>query len=367
MNDVNILIIDAEIKKNFEKEHKNIDFYNNKLKDINNVLSNKDLPIHTVNTLMKDKSIINEKIDEINNSTLYNFYVSETLELIESYKKILKTPIKINFMSSNNYNNKDKEKIINDYLRIASKYSTIEHNKSPKKRKIVCLSCGNKKDFDIIDGNTYICGKCYVRQIVVKHTSSYNDINRINITSKYMYDPKIHFRDCIKQYQGKQNCTINEQVYKDLEDEFNNHHLLLGDENTPKNIRFSKITKLQIMIFLKELGYSKHYENVNLIHYVLTGIKPNDIGYLEDKLLDDFDKLIALYNKKYDEISSKFNIQRQNFINTQYVLFQLLSRHKYPCNKEQFVILKTTDRKFFHDEICKYLFEELGWNHIPFF
>jgi hypothetical protein len=72
----------------------------------------------------------------------------------------------------------------------------------------------NKKDFDIFEENTYICTKCYARQNVIKHSSSYTDIDRVNISSKYMYDPKIHFRDCIKQYQGKQNCTIPEKVYK---------------------------------------------------------------------------------------------------------------------------------------------------------
>ena len=67
-------------------------------------------------------------------------------------------------------------------------------------------------------------------------------------------------------------------------------------------------------------------------------------------------------------IYKKFkHINRKNFINTQYVLFQLLRRHRHSCKKEEFIILKTIDRKFFHDEICKELFEELGWNHSPFY
>jgi hypothetical protein len=49
------------------------------------------------------------------------------------------------------------------------------------------------------------------------------------------------------------------------------------------------------------------------------------------------------------------------------VLYQLLRRHRHECNKEEFIILKTIDRKFFHDEICKVLFEEKGWNHNPYF
>ena len=60
------------------------------------------------------------------------------------------------------------------------------------------------------------------------------------------------------------------------------------------------------------------------------------------------------------------HIDRKNFINTQYVLYQLLLKHKHPCNKEDFTILKTLDRKTFHDEIMSNIFLQLGWNFVPF-
>ena len=42
-------------------------------------------------------------------------------------------------------------------------------------------------------------------------------------------------------------------------------------------------------------------------------------------------------------------------------------RYKHPCNKQDFAILKTVDRKSFHDDITKKCFEDLGWNHTPLF
>ena len=42
-------------------------------------------------------------------------------------------------------------------------------------------------------------------------------------------------------------------------------------------------------------------------------------------------------------------------------------RYKHPCKKEDFTILKTVDRKSFHDDVAKICFEELGWNHQPLF
>lgn len=94
---------------------------------------------------------------------------------------------------------------------------------------------------------------------------------------------------------------------------------------------------------------------------MFTDIKPDDISHLEDKLLNDFDLLIDLY----DDIFR--NIPRTNFINIQYVLYQLLYHHKHKCDKDEFIILKNIDRKSFHDDVCKVLFENLGWNYDPFY
>ena len=259
--------------------------------------------------------------------------------------------------------NKRKKNIIKQYVEIAKQYIYIDIDETEHKNnhEFSCSNCLNTTEFDIIDGNIYICLKCAVQQELMAYTSSYKDIDRVNISTKYIYDRKIHFRDCINQYQGKQNSTISPDVYKDLEEQFFRHHLLVGDEKTPTDMKFENITKEHISMFLKELGYFKHYENVNLIHYNLTGVKPDDISHLEDKLLNDFDMLAELYDKRFKDIN------RKNFINTQYVLYQLLTRYKHKCKKKDFAILKTIDRKSFHDNICKTLFEELGWNYIPYF
>ena len=360
MSDLDILAIDANIRRNFEDEFEKLPDHRDKLLQLEDSLRNDELTSRIRTRLEVARDALAAHITQLENKEGLHFYSMETLPYIEQYKEILKVPIKVSFMGKSNGDNKKKRAIVNQYLEYATKYVDIDIR--PKNQQPVsCQSCGNKKDFEIVETNTYVCTKCYATQIVVKYNSSYNDIDRVNISSKYMYDPKIHFRDCIKQYQGKQNCTIPDKVYEELEQEFFRHHLLSGGEDAPREERFSGITKNHIMIFLKELGYSKHYENVHLIHHNITGKRPDDISHLEDQLLDDFDQLIDLYHKRFK------HIKRKNFINTQYVLYQLLRRHRHECNKEEFIILKTIDRKFFHDEICKDLFEEKGWNHHPYF
>ena len=141
----------------------------------------------------------------------------------------------------------------------------------------LCSNCKEQAEFVIIDNNTSICNNCGNTIETFNFTSSYRDTERAHISSKYTYDRKVHFRDCLNQFQGKQNSTIEKSVYKSLENIFDKHHLLVGKPNDSRELRFSKITKKHIYMFLKELGLSKHYENINLIHYNLTGIKPADI------------------------------------------------------------------------------------------
>lgn len=352
--EIDILELDEKIKKNFVDEKLNLEEYKDKLADIVSSL-NLNVRNGIRDKLLKTRDELTEFISSIENNTSLNFYILESADLLEKYKDILNLPMKMSFTGKASKHNKQKIKIIEDYIDIANKYVSI--NISVKKKdKIICSNCNNK-EFDIEDENLYICVNCSAQQFILKNISSYKDIDRINISSKYIYDRKVHFRDNLNQYQGKQNCTINQKVYDELENQFRLHHLLCKVKEEDKYSKFDDITKEHVSIFLKELGYTKHYENVNLIHYNMTGKKPDDIGHLEDKLLEEFDMLTDMYDKKFK------HLDRKNFINTNYVLYQLLLlKHKHPCKKEDFSALKTIDRQNFHDDVCRVLFTELGWS-----
>ena len=361
---VDILSIDTNIKQMFKDEEEKIPEYKTQILELKKT-KEENLSFRVIKDITNNILNLEKKIDNLSYNKQINFYNNETAYLLNKYKTIIQTPIKLTFLGIPTQINKDKKNISLKYLKIAEKYIDINYNILPKTlNKVVCNNCDNKKIFDIIDNSIYICLNCGSQQEIILHTSCYKDIDRINISAKYTYDRKVHFKDCINQYQGKQNSTIDKQVFKGLMDQFEKHYILLGNKKTPKEIRCKNITKEHIHIFLKELKYTKHYENVNLIHYQITGIKPDDISYIEDKLLDDFDTLNLLYDKKF---KNKIGFDRKNFINTQYVLYQLLLKYKHPCKKEDFTILKTVDRKSFHDDVAKQIFEDLGWNHSPIF
>lgn len=385
-NEVDILNLDLRLLETFQKEYENIGIYKEKINELQKSLdtiqkqqspekssfirSSSGRELTRAVELQKNIDELESKIERIESKMDMNFYISESTELLEKYKKLLKIPIIISFTGKKEGNNKvesEMKEIVQKYLAIYSKYGGVinpvatKGTKSEKKVyskiKMCCENC-QSKEF-ITDEHICICAMCgSEHENVNQHATSYKDGDRVNITTKYTYDPRVHFRDCINQYQGKQNCNIDEKVYCELEAVLDQHHLLCGDKSTRKEVRFANITKDHILMFLKELEYAKHYENVNLIHYVLTGKKPDDISHLEEILLNDFGKLVDTYDELF-----KNKVNRTNFISTQFVLYQLLQKHKHPCKQEDFIILKTNDRKAFHDDICRDLFAHLGWNY----
>jgi hypothetical protein len=371
---IDILTIDSEIRKSFEEEEEKLEIYQEKVNKLKSLSNNTELSLKIRNDILYEVEILGKKIEDIQTSNSINFYIMEISPILNKYKEVLKKPLKISFFGKKTNDNsifKEKDELITKFLEIASKYKdnlplNIEKDDRKKKKSEIsphhlCENCDSKSGLELLDGKTYICHQCGFEKEILGIMSSFKDTTRVNLSNKYTYERRIHFRDCMNQYQGKQNSSIDHQVFDDLEHQFELHGLLIGNKNLSKEERFKNISKDHILLFLKETGHTKHYEDVFLIFYKMTGKKPDDISHLENKLIDDFETLSNLYDKKFKHDKNK-KIERKSFINIQYVLYQLLRKYKHPCKKEDFNILKTLDRKSFHDDIMKELFEELNWN-----
>jgi hypothetical protein len=323
------------------------------------------------------KAVIHEK------KTSRALFFARTHALIDEYTSILKKPIS-HIKEDNLPILRRKNELIIGFLDIvrhmakSKEWTDLDIPASPEKVDNIdlgsyCPSCENTDEdkFEIDDFNRKTCLNCSTQQYAIETGITHRDYTRVNIVGKFIYNRVLHFQDCIKQYQGKQNCKIPDKLYQELDSKFIAYRLLIPGANDdgspiPNHVRYSKITRNHIMMFLKELKYTKHYENVNLIYFTLTNKRVDDISHLENRLIDDFKELVSLY----DDIHGKDKpdeLDRKNFMNVQYLLFQLLRRHGHPCKIENFTILKTVDRKLFHDTICKNLFDKLGWKFTPTF
>lgn len=361
-NLVDLLDLDNKIRKAYFHECHKLDEYLNTEKKILDLLKNDyNLSYRILHDLRQDLNEIRLQIKFIK---FFKFYFIETREVLENYIQIIKTPI-INSFFKPKQNCSIKLKLISEYTEIIRPYKKIlkyvpqecfsAHilQASPTK----CENCQSELGY-YLDDNVSICCKCFTEKIRIVSVSSFSDNNRINIANKYTYDRKVHFRDCINQYQGKQNTFIPQEVYDHLENALISYRIIDVNTNDDGKIikNFDKVKLCHIYMVMKNLGYTKFYDDVILIHSNMTGKPAKNIEHLEEQLMQDFDLILMEYTNCFKYLD------RKNF-NTQYVLFQLLKRHNHPCDEDHLVMLKTNERKLFSDKVCKTIFKKFGWNY----
>lgn len=391
MNAIDILSIHDQILKDYNK--------NDNYVPSDATLSNQskwqslysEISDNTSDDILTD---IKKKFETTQNQTFrdnFNFYIMQSLSLLDEYTKIKKSLQKVQFLKRSNLTEDSKKQrlqtIIDQYMNILKEFFPCyyeiyqnmytETEKTPKKKgiqqtqtNIKCVNCDLEQDQFVHTDNHLVCSFCgNVISLTNDNLISFRDIERVNIGSKYIYDRKTHFRECIKRFQGKQNVNIPPQIWESLYDKLLRYQLVPENyKELEKKEAFAKVTKEHIHMFLKELGCSKYYEDIVYIYHKITGHEIPDITHLENNLMADFDLLLETYDAvPLTQILvlppwSFAKTERKNFINNQYVLYQLLRKYKYPCRKEDFQFLKTSDRKLFHDIVCQQLFEKLGWN-----
>ena len=97
MNDIDILSIHNEILNNFNSKQQ-IAKYKTCLENISNTLKLYDISNRIKVKLQKSQNYFTNQINDIENDISYNYYIMDTTDIIEKYKKILAKPIKISFM-----------------------------------------------------------------------------------------------------------------------------------------------------------------------------------------------------------------------------------------------------------------------------
>lgn len=380
VEEIDIIHLDEKIKKNILKETSKFEDYKKELELLNETLSknsNDLFPEKKKKEINTRIDILKQKIFEIENNITMSEYICLSSPILTRYKKLISTPVKLSFFNgpktssklpirknsieNSNDNNisktndkKEKQEIIDEFLTIAKNYISINTYKEEISQQYYC-DCGNFNNCIEIQ-NKIICNECSSVHSVQSIQTSFKDIDRVNLSQKYKYKKKVHFRDTLNQYQGKQNKNV-EYVYPILEEQFLLHNLVNKEGKTNAE-KYSSITKEHIYMFLFETNNSNFYEDINMIHTYFTGIPCPDISDIEYLLYEDFDKVVDAYESLED-------IDRIHFLNGQYILYQLLKRRKYKVKEHDFDILKTRERLVEHDEIYQKICMKLEWTFTP--
>lgn len=288
---------------------------------------------------------------DLQNLNLLNFYIIETFFILENYKILLSKPINIfdenakqELLKKKNYFNNFFFEKTYGYFSHQQLYNLLKNTRDD----FICQNCLSN-DYNYLKEDVYICNNCSC-------ILNYIDNNTLEVNIKhqkkqYNYNKKIHFIECMNQFQAKQKKNIPDELIEKIKKNLKKDGYYTNDSDI-KNIKKNHI--LKILNNLKEKNY---YNDVALIHYKITNIPPYNIEFLENKLLSEFEIIL----KKYKEIIKKNSMK--NFINIQFILFQLLNKNGFKISIDNFCVLKTKEKKEKHEYICKQMFAELNWQY----
>jgi hypothetical protein len=337
----------------YEKAQKRMEYYSRNFKYLDGKVKN---------DVLLDMDIIKElRFSE----DVLIIYKRDTNELIKKYLFILRRPIRRCDTKALAKAEVDKDRILKEYMdiiRLCIPYRIYERLATIKNYDIAfavnyCDNCDNTNDF-IKDNDVIICCRCFSEIIKMAYNNNGSSSSAQSFTassSKSTYDRITHFKECLKQYQAKQNTFISPTVYVDIE----NALAINGILGSTPDTKFANVKKKHIMYFLKELGYNKHYDDYILIYTNLTGKPVQNLQHVESKLVDDFEKVSNAYSNLYT------SAERKNFINTHFILFRLLQRNGCSYDPEDFSSMKSFDKTAERDQVCKQIFDSLGWKYPP--
>lgn len=351
VQDYDIIHIDAHIKQQLKNKLSTIPELQKDLKTLLWIVNNSDDPLDRIQAKTQT-SILRKRIQDIENSFEYGFYLLRTQDLLESYRKLFEKTKTRSFVSigSEIVSEKliaQKAALVTKYLRIAREYVQLEGITTRSSR--LCCNSGDccSTDFEQTDPDEpiYMCKQCGNTIELLDDAPTFKDTDRVNMASRYQYTCRGHFIEAMNKHEGKQNTTIPPGVKLLLEKEMKNHSL------TPETT-----SKDHIYMFLSEKKLSAHYEDINLIYYMITGTDPPNITEYRPRLLELFD----LQEEAYAEVKDP---DRTNSLNVNYKLYKLLQLVGFDCKKDDFYILRTRAKLEEHDEKWREIIEILKKKH----
>lgn len=353
-----------------EKKKEKFNFLNDKLK-----ILKQENNTNTINSIIKDITLLQKEIYEIENNFELIDYMDKAWGFIENFKdndhdNNINEEINVgnNEDNSDNSNNSNKNEDINilkfinktgkttkgeEYNRYYNKcFLNINCSNNFNSSNNICKNC-SENNFEIDFKNGLIictnCGSCEPHYDYSINGLNYSDSTHIETVSQpFSYQRKNHFREWLNQLQGKEVTVIPETVI----------NLILLEIKKERITNFEDITSERIKKYLKKLKLNKYYEHIPNLISKITNKQPLTITKdFEVVLLELFDKIQEPFKKHCPK-------DRKNFLSYSYTLHkfcQLLGKHEYLI---YFPLLKSREKLFEQEKIWKGICEDLKWKFV---
>lgn len=368
-NDLNINKIHEAILLRFDIFLKNVPNYKEHLEKLILISLNDLKPENEIKIINKEIKKLQTIVNDYENKSSYNKYISSTSKLLEEYNKVASNTSK-GVVFFKKQLEKEDEAIVNhrlyiirEYIDIAKQYIRLEiSHKIPSKSS--CGSCGVDMSKNLIDEDLglIICPKCGYERENISYNSTYKDIQRVNLSNRNNYDDCENFRKALLRFQGRQTHRPPAKLYEQLDDYFIKIKKPTGKEitKTPPTEEGKKKGTSREMMFeaLSETNNSAYYDDINLILHIYWGWDLPDISSIEERIMEDYINTQHIYNSIVQK-------DRNASLNIQFRLYVHLKAVGYPCTKDDFKIQTSRDSLIFHNEMWNVMCEKTGIKFHP--
>jgi hypothetical protein len=250
-------------------------------------------------------------------------------------------------------NNSNEKQQLNSFFNIKPPEEEIENNHSAdylyrvkgifEMEKVDASMCSCSGEMILTDG-CMICNQCFCQHKVIEQIPNHDVEERETSNS---YKKLNHFKEILKQVQGKETYTIKEEDIQTLVEHIRKYRL---DMET--------IDVLHMKRILQKLKMKHLYDHVNLVRSKLglpVLLMPSQ---LEEKLINMF----ILIQPHYKNYVPK---HKTNFLNYHYVLFKMCELFEEKEYLGSFFMLKEREKILESDAIWSQICQEMEWQFIP--
>lgn len=326
----NILELHQRCLNILESEKKNkLEFFKNVRSELVQKLRKENISVNKKKIFFQKITDIDAEIKTIGSGKRLQDYISDADPIVETFRGISVD------------DKKSRQYLTSRFFQICEKFIAVEIMYE-EKIDILCLHCAAVlPHMTSEEGETVTsiaCGNCGVLKKIFPRFN-----NTIDCSD---YEDRMNFNRAIQRFQGKEKVMIPDILFCDLNNYFSTLNIPTGDQIKAmplKDGRRGSLGKRILRKALEKCGYQHFYDNINLITNEYWGWDLPDIGYLEDKLMNHYDKTEIAFKK--------IKGPRRGSINTQWRLKQHLLILNYPVQDDDFKTISTREILEYYDSV----------------
>lgn len=309
-----------------------------------------------------------QKINMINSGEKIRKYEESVKHILENYKKLRVNTKEIVFGEEDeittNSLNADEQTIqrinlIEDFVKIANNYITINLSRVNKIPHNICLSCGETlSDLKITETGSKIC-VCGAEYSNIIFNKNIKETNKILPNTSGNDDSLENFLRAFDSYCGNSRSKKHfpEEFLQALDEYFTNFKIPTRFEagNLPKDHRGHKSgTSHKIMLgALEKIPHANYYADIELLCHIYWGWDLPNVAHLRHKMVSIYNKTQLVFNSI--PLSER---KRNSSLGTQFRLFKQLQLCGHECYEHEFLIADNEESYKLHHKLWKRMCDE---------